>query len=61
MSVKDRENEIVEMVERISSSMEDMASIRNKLEELHMKAEAKTLDTITGKMYNLIWRLKDKM
>lgn len=61
MKVAERKGEVEEMMRTLSLSLEDMVSIRNRLEELHMKSEAKKLETISGKMYNLIWELKEKV
>ena len=56
-----RKEEIREMYDRLFVEMTDLASYRNRLEEIGCKKEAALLDTVTGKLFSITEKLADKM
>lgn len=61
MKRTERAQEIKRIVNSLLLMMEDAASYRNDLENIGCSADAKLLDTITGKLYNLSANLQDKV
>ena len=57
---KESREEINKIIEEMVYSFESLMACKNRLEEIGGKAYAKKLDTITGKLDNLIMALNDK-
>lgn len=60
MTKQERSEKLQSISSRISSINEDLIHYTHELEELGCKAEAKKLDTVTGKLYNLEYDLYSK-
>ena len=60
MTKEERKKELNTIANHLAMVVEDLVDYRDRLEEAHCGKEAKLLDTITGKLYNLQWILSDK-
>lgn len=60
MTQEEKKLELLTIRSHLVTVMEDCIGYRNRLEEIRCSAEAKRLDTIAGKLYDLLLRLKDK-
>ena len=60
MTREERKTEIRIIKNHLITVMEDTAAYRDRLEEIGCGQESKRLDTITGKLYDLICKLDAK-
>ena len=60
MTREERKTELLTIANHLSSVVEDLVDYRDRLEEANSKREAKMLDTVIGKLYNLQWIVSDK-
>lgn len=60
MTREERKTEIRIIKNHLIAVMEDTAAYRDRLEEIGCKQEAARLDTITGKLYELVCKLDTK-
>ena len=60
MTREERKTEIRIIKSHLITVMDDTAAYRNRLEEIGCKREAERLDTITGKLYDLVCKLDTK-
>ena len=61
MKHTEKAQEIKRIADSLLSMMEDTALYRNDLENIGCAADAKLLDTINSKLYNLSSKLQDKV
>ena len=60
MTKEERKEEMATIANHLAMVVEDLVDYRDRLEEARCGKEAKLLDTITGKLYNLQWIVSDK-
>lgn len=60
MTKDEKRREILEISEHIGYCLDRLAVDKNRLEEIGCKHEARLMDTITGKLYNLMYKVAEK-
>ena len=60
MTREEKRTELLTIGNHLAMVTEDLIAYRNMLEETGNRREAKLLDTITGKLYNLQWIIIEK-
>lgn len=60
MTREEKKSELRVIADHLNNVDCDLIDYIHRLEEIGCKREAKLLDTIAGKLYNLVWVLTDK-
>lgn len=60
MTKEERANELRRVNERLGHAFDEVVRLKGMLEELHCKKEAKKLDTVCGKLYDLQYYVAKK-
>ena len=59
--MNDKANKLTGILNQLQINMEDLISIMHDIEDMGCKKTAKKLDTVTGKIENIIYELSDKI
>lgn len=59
--MNDKANKLMGILNNLQINMEDLISIMHDLDDMGYKKTAKKLDTLTGKIENIIYELSDKI
>lgn len=59
--MNDKANKLTDIQNMLQINMVDLISIMHDLEDMGYKKTAKKLDTVTGKIENIIYELSDKI
>lgn len=60
MTREEKRTELRTVAGHLMTTFEDLTAYRNRLEETGNRREAKLLDTVIGKLYNLQWIITEK-
>ena len=57
MTLEEKREELAEITDDLSDALDSINDCMHRLEEIRLKRYANRLDTVSGKLYNIMWDL----